>query len=97
MSIKTTTIYWVECDFPGCNFKSTEGSDYVGLVELDQALAELDEIDWITVLNPTGFDTHYCGAHWHWCDRCEDVRVPSTGNAPRYCPACKTELENASC
>jgi len=58
MSIQSKPYYWVVCDEPGCERKSTDGGDYTAWSEEDHALDDADASEWL-ILD----DVHYCYEH----------------------------------
>jgi hypothetical protein len=48
MSAKSRLYYSIECDFPGCGASAQEGGDYSAWADLDTAVDEAREADWIS-------------------------------------------------
>lgn len=78
MSIESAPYYWVQCDYPECGLKSTEGSDFTAWADEGEAIEQAGYTDWW--LGDDG--THFCTKHIPRCPVCvEQLEVEGT------CPA----------
>lgn len=76
MTLQQSPSYWLTCDGTlddgsTCNANSTEGADYSGWGEIDQAREDADQSDWA---HHDGKD--YCEAHSYQF-RCDDCGEPA--------------------
>lgn len=59
MSVGSAPYFWLVCDQPGCDRKSTEGGEFTAWSEEDQAVEEAFNIDWTI----TSDGNHFCDLH----------------------------------
>ena len=58
MSVHSKPFYWLVCDEPGCERKSTEGHEFDAWADEDNALESAECRDWLII-----GDEHYCYEH----------------------------------
>jgi hypothetical protein len=69
MTYASAPYWWVVCDAPDCNVKSTEGSDYAAWAEQSGAWDDASDNYWARNEADT---KHYCDEHrWFICSECE--------------------------
>lgn len=59
MSVRSAPYFWLVCDYPNCEEKSTEGGEYTAWSEADMAVEEAFNIDWTV----TDKGEHFCSRH----------------------------------
>lgn len=57
--LKSEPFYWLVCDYPDCNLRSTENGEYAAWQDEDMAVEEAQNSDWLI----TDDGKHYCEAH----------------------------------
>jgi hypothetical protein len=59
MAIREAAYYWLVCDHPGCEEKSTEGGEHSAWAEIHMAVEEAFNRDWTV----TPYGGHFCERH----------------------------------
>lgn len=71
MSVQSAPFYWLTCDWPGCDVRSTEDGEYSAFDNVDSAVSDAEDCHWLV----TDDGLHLCSAHTVWNDDL-DERVP---------------------
>lgn len=90
MTIQSKPFYWLTCDAPGCEAKSTDESEYAAWADHGYAESEAEDSGWTFAGG-----MHYCQDHViPICDECDEHDNVILESVPDewVCADCKAKV-----
>ncbi|HWU47805.1 MAG TPA: hypothetical protein VN133_13695 [Humibacter sp.] len=77
MTLKTSIGYFVQCDYPGCEYTTEDcNGEYSSWTDASYAVEEWTEGDAHIAVTVDGVEKHYCPGHVMWGGEDDDELVP---------------------